>query len=151
MIHSSRTKYAIRLLKLMNTSCASFTDSKNKLYDVLKQLFSIFVHIEPSPVDQEIIKCIVEKQLNFQTLEFPDELQDETLWRDAICTFDKFSKEETPNDKLDIVMRTIRICSHVYHMASIKEGREMTFDEEIQMLTYVITKSTSSQKLYSNF
>jgi len=38
-----------------------------------------------------------------------EELHDEALWLDAICTFDKFSKEETPVDKLLVVSRTIRI------------------------------------------
>ncbi len=36
-------------------------------------------------------------------------------------------------------------------MASLKDDREMTFDEEMSMLTYVISKSISAFKLYSNY
>lgn len=36
-------------------------------------------------------------------------------------------------------------------MASIKDGREMTFDEEITMVTYVVAKSVSAFRLYSNY
>jgi hypothetical protein len=40
-----------------------------------------------------------------------EELHDDALWLDAICTFDKFSKEETPVEKLMVIARTIRILS----------------------------------------
>jgi len=73
------------------------------------------------------------------------------LWEDAINIFDQFIKEETPLDKLQVVLRTMKICSHIYHMASVKDNREMTFDEEMSMMTYIVSKSISAHKLYSNY
>ena len=36
-------------------------------------------------------------------------------------------------------------------MASIKDDREMTFDEELVMVTYVVSKSVSAFRLFSNY
>jgi len=36
-------------------------------------------------------------------------------------------------------------------MASVKDNREMTFDEEMSMMTYIVSKSISAHKLYSNY
>lgn len=84
-------------------------------------------------------------------MEIREELRDDSLWLDAICTFDKFSKEETPVDKLSVIARTIRILSQIFNMACTKEGCQATADDEYAMLTYVVSKSISSFKLYSNF
>ena len=70
---------------------------------------------------------------------------------DAICTFDKFSKEETPVDKLQVISRTLRIISQVFHMACIKDNAQAAAEDELPMLIYVVSKSISSVKLYSNF
>jgi hypothetical protein len=78
------------------------------------------------------------------------ELHDDALWLDAICTFDKFSKEETPVEKLMVIARTIRILHQIFHMARSK-GQGATADDEYAMLTYVVSKSISAFKLYSNF
>ena len=51
------------------------------------------------------------KQYTFESLGIRKELHDDALWLDAICTFDKFSKEETPVDKLQVISRTLRIIS----------------------------------------
>ena len=68
---------------------------------IMKQLHRhIFVIIEASPLDSEIQRIIQRRQYSFETLGIKQELHDEALWLDAICTFDKFSKEETPVDKL---------------------------------------------------
>lgn len=50
-----------------------------------------------------------------------------------------------------MIMRTYRIVSEVFHMASLKENRQMTADDEIPMMQYVISRSISAVKLYSNF
>jgi hypothetical protein len=90
---------------------------------IMKQLHRhIFVIIEPSPLDLEIQRIIQRRQYNFETLGIKQELHDEALWLDAICTFDKFSKEETPVDKLQVISRTLRIVSQVFHMACIKDN-----------------------------
>lgn len=107
--------------------------------------------IEPSLLDLEIQRNLLKKKYSFENLEIKEELQDESLWLDAICTFDKFSKEETPVDKLNVIARTLRILSQVYNMACAKEGQQATADDEYGMLTYVVSKSISSFKLYSNF
>jgi hypothetical protein len=73
------------------------------------------------------------------------------LWLDAICTFDKFSKEETPVDKLMVISRTLNILQQVFHMASISADAHASADDELPMLIYVISKSLSAFKLYSNF
>jgi hypothetical protein len=57
-----------------------------------------------------------------ESLGFQQELQDDELWIDAISTFDKLTKEETPLDKLRVILRTVRICSSVFEMASLKPG-----------------------------
>lgn len=67
--------------------------------------------IEPSSLDLEISRILQKNQYNFENLEIAKELHDETLWQDAISTFDKFSKEETPVEKLNIIARTMRIIS----------------------------------------
>jgi len=36
-------------------------------------------------------------------------------------------------------------------MASVKDGKDMTSDTEIPILTYIIYKSISAFKLYSNY
>ena len=54
-------------------------------------------------------------------------------------------------DKLLVIQRTIRICAQIYHMASIKDDREMTAEEEIIMVTYVVSKSVSAFRLFSNY
>ena len=84
-------------------------------------------------------------------MEIAKELHDEALWLDAICTFDKFSKEETPVDKLNVIARTLRILAQVFHMACQKDDAQATADDEIPMLIYVVSKSISAFKLYSNF
>lgn len=73
------------------------------------------------------------------------------MWIDAIATFDKFCKEETPMEKLHVLLRTIRICSSIFEMASLKADEMMTADDELMMMTYVVSRSTSSSKLYSNY
>ena len=78
--------------------------------------------IEPSPLDLEIQRIIQRRDYTFETLEIKQDLKDEALWLDAICTFDKFSKEETPVDKLQVISRTLRIISQVFHMACIKDS-----------------------------
>ncbi|CDW80527.1 UNKNOWN [Stylonychia lemnae] len=131
----------------------NITHAQNEINEyIMRQLHRhIFVLIEPSQVDIEIQRNLQKNHYTFQTLDFPEELQDESLWIDAISAFDKFSKEETPMEKLQVVLRTVQICSQVYHMANIKDNKEMTFDEEINMLTYVVYKSISAFKLYSNY
>lgn len=84
-------------------------------------------------------------------MEIREELHDEALWLDAICTFDKFSKEETPVDKLMVISRTLNILQQVFHMASISADAQASADDELPMLIYVISKSLSAFKLYSNF
>lgn len=102
-------------------------------------------------MDIDIQKMLIRKKFTLQALKLPEELQDEELWIDAISSFDKLSKEETPMEKLNVIMRTQMICSEVYHMASLKENREMTADDEPLMVTYVVSRSISAVKLYSNF
>lgn len=55
-------------------------------------------------------------------LGFSDELKDPELWVEAISAFDMFCKEETPMEKLNVLLRTLRICSAVFEMATIKDG-----------------------------
>lgn len=107
--------------------------------------------IEPSIIDLEIQKNLLKKRYTFENLQIPVELHDQSLWVDAICTFDKFSKEETPVDKLSVIARTMRILSLVYNMAFTKEGKNVSADDEYCLLIYVVSKSISSFKLYSNF
>jgi hypothetical protein len=102
-------------------------------------------------MDIEIQKMVQKKKYTLMSLQFPTELQDEELWIDAISTFDKLSKEETPMEKLNVILRTYTIISEVFHMASLKEGRQMDVEIEIPMMTYVISRSISAVKLYSNF
>ena len=118
----------------------------------MKQLHRhIFVIIEPSQLDLEIQRIIVRKQYTFENLGIRRELHDDALWLDAICTFDKFSKEETPVDKLQVISRTLRIISQVFHMASTKDDSQATAEDELPMMLYVVSKSISAFKLYSNF
>lgn len=107
--------------------------------------------IEPSSLDLEIQRILQRKQYTFESLEIIKELHDEALWLDAICTFDKFSKEETPVDKLNVIARTLRILAQVFHMASTRDDGQATAEDEIPMLIYVVSKSISAFKLYSNF
>ena len=86
-----------------------------------------------------------------ESLDFPEELQDPDLWTDAISIFDKFALAETPLDKLSVLLRTIRVCSSVFQMASVKAGQMMTADDEFMMLIYIIAKSSAAKKLYTNY
>lgn len=78
--------------------------------------------IEPSSLDLAIQRNLQKKQYSFENLDIPVELRDDALWLDAICTFDKFSKEETPVEKLMVIARTVRILNQIFHMASSKES-----------------------------
>ena len=102
-------------------------------------------------MDFAIQRNLQKKNYSFEKLNIPEELRDDALWQDAICTFDKFSKEETPVDKLMVIARTMRILNQIFNMASIKEGKQAAAEEEYNMLTYVVSKSISAFKLYSNF
>ena len=107
--------------------------------------------LNPTDLDIEIQKTVQRKQYTLESLEISKELYDEALWQDAIGTFDKFCKEETPVEKLNVIARTLRILSQVFHMACAKDGAQATAEDEIPMLTYVVSKSISCFKLYSNF
>jgi hypothetical protein len=74
------------------------------------------------------------------------------LWLDAICTFDKLIKEETPVDKLMVIARTINIINEVFRIVSVSNNTFIgSADDELSVLIYVISKSMTTVKLYSNF
>jgi Vacuolar sorting protein 9 (VPS9) domain len=54
-------------------------------------------------------------------------------------------------DKLSVINRTLNIISQVFRMASTKDNADVTADDELPMMIYVVSKSISAVKLYSNF
>jgi hypothetical protein len=66
------------------------------------------------------------------------------MWVDAITTFDKLVKEETPLDKLMVISRTINIIREIFGIVSISSGKNIGgVDDEYPVLLYVISKSLS--------
>jgi hypothetical protein len=54
-------------------------------------------------------------------------------------------------EKLSILLRTINICSSVYTMACLKSSQLMVADDAQTMIIYVISRSNSQVKLFSNY
>lgn len=76
--------------------------------------------IDESPTDRELYQKLQVCDFTMEKLEFPEELQDEQLWIEPIQIFDKFQAVETPLEKLNILLRTLRLCSQIFQLANHK-------------------------------
>ena len=55
-------------------------------------------------------------ETDLTNMDIPDEMKDENLWTEAVLTFDKIVREDTPSEKRMVIFRTLHIAKQTWNM-----------------------------------
>jgi hypothetical protein len=61
----------------------------------------------PTQIDKQLEVQVDKMPLSMKDLKFPEDLQNKELWLDCIDSFNRLSKEDTPQEKLEVIVSTL--------------------------------------------